>query len=60
MPLVRFIDKLRDGDHSLEADLLTAAEAKADSWAPRENSCYSLELEHIYVILICRNANVLT
>ena len=39
MLLPRFLQKLCEGDHSLEADLLTAAESKDDQWVPRQNSC---------------------
>lgn len=39
--MARFLDRLAQGDLTLDADLLTACENKDESWHPRENSCNS-------------------
>lgn len=36
---IRFIGRLRSGDLSLDADLLTACENRDENWHPRMNSC---------------------
>ena len=41
----RFLDRLRDGDNSLEADLLTACESRSEEWHPRDNSCNSTDIK---------------
>ena len=41
----RFLNRLRDGDNSLEADLLTACENRSEEWHPRDNSCNSLDIK---------------